>query len=51
MIEDPHDLEPRIVPVRFDGSRAGDIVVVDPDDTIPEIAEHNNRLTVGRTVE
>lgn len=45
-IEDPHDLKPRIVSVVFD-AEPGDIVMVDPDNAIPEIAEHNNRLTVS----
>ena len=45
-IEDPRDLKPRIVPLRFGDSRPGDHVVVDPDNTVPEIAEHNNRLVV-----
>jgi hypothetical protein len=31
--------------VRFP-TRAGDAVTVDPEDGIPEIAEHNNRLRV-----
>ena len=30
----------------FEEARAGDVIVVDPDDRIPEIAEHNNRLVL-----
>ena len=45
-ILDPRDLEPKIVSLRFNASQPGDLVVVDPVDTIPEIAEHNNRLIV-----
>ena len=46
-IEDPHDLEPRIALLRFDGAAAGDVIMVDPRNAIPEIAEHNNRLALG----
>jgi hypothetical protein len=45
-VEDPRDLVPRYVPLRFDEARPGDVVAVDPDDAIPEIAEHNNRAPV-----
>ena len=48
-IEDPGDLEPKVVSLRFKGSQPGDELVVDPDDAIPEIAEHNNRLMVQAT--
>ena len=46
-IEAPLDLHPRRVAVSFEGVRAGDVIVVDPDDRIPEIAEHNNRLVLA----
>lgn len=45
-IQAPVDLEPKIISLWFDSARAGDVVQVDPDGTIPEIAEHNNRLTL-----
>ena len=45
-IEAPLDLHPRRVTVTFGGARPGDVIVVDPDDGIPEIAEHNNRLVL-----
>ncbi len=47
-IEAPLDLHPRRVTVSFEGVRAGDVIVVDPDDRIPEITEHNNRLVLAR---
>ena len=50
LIEDPYDLDPRIVSLGFPGAQPGDEVVVDPDDVIPEIAEHNNRLRIGGRV-
>jgi len=54
-IEAPVDLKPRVATVyitaaedlytpQHDGLRAGDMIVVDPDNAIPEITEHNNRL-------
>jgi len=46
VIEAPLDLEPRIVVLQFKDARPGDVVVVDPDNAIPEIAEHNNRLVL-----
>ena len=46
-IEAPLDLHPRRVIVSFEGARAGDVIVVDPEDRIPEIAEHNNRLVLA----
>ncbi|HAA77571.1 TPA: hypothetical protein DCE37_20860, partial [Candidatus Latescibacteria bacterium] len=45
-IEAPLDLEPRVVEVHFPDAEVGDEVVVDPDHTISEIAEHNNRLVI-----
>jgi len=45
-IEAPLDLKPRIATIRLDGAKAGDRVVVDPENTVPEIAEHNNGLTL-----
>ena len=46
-LEAPLDLHPRRVAVSFEGARAGDVIVVDPGDRIPEIAEHNNRLVLA----
>jgi hypothetical protein len=46
-IEDPHDLLPRIATVHFSDAQDRDTVIVDPEETIPEIAEHNNRLVLG----
>ena len=43
-IEAPRDAKPRVVEVRFDTAQAGDVLRVDPDDSVPEIAEHNNSL-------
>lgn len=45
-IDAPLDLSPRVVIVRFNDARRGDEVVVDPENAIPEIAEHNNRLAL-----
>ena len=33
--------------VTFEEVRTGDVIVVDPEDRIPEIAEHNNRLVLA----
>jgi hypothetical protein len=46
-LEAPLDLYPRVATVYFESARAGDMVELDPDDAISEIAEHNNRLTLG----
>jgi hypothetical protein len=46
-IEDPHDLLPRIATVHFSDAEDRDTVIVDPEDIIPEIAEHNNHLVLG----
>lgn len=46
-IDAPDDLRPRMASVQFAGARAGDVVVVDPENAIPEIAEHNNRLVLA----
>ena len=46
-LEAPLDLHPRRVAVTFEKARAGDVIVVDPEDRIPEIAEHNNRLVLA----
>ena len=43
-LQAPLDLVPRIATVTFKDARAGDQVVVDPANAIPEIAEHNNRV-------
>jgi hypothetical protein len=48
-IEAPIDLHPRVIPVRFKSARDGDVLLIDPDDEIPEIAEHNNHLTLARS--
>jgi len=45
-IEAPFDLHPRSVEVLFTATRAGDIIDIDPDGRIPEIAEHNNHLAI-----
>ncbi|MCY3788456.1 MAG: hypothetical protein OXH63_06675, partial [Gemmatimonadetes bacterium] len=46
-LEAPLDLHPRRVAVTFEEARTGDVIVVDPEDRIPEIAEHNNRLVLA----
>ena len=43
-LEAPLDLEPRIKEVSFQNAQSGDVITLDPDNTISEIAEHNNRL-------
>jgi len=45
-LDAPLDLVPCVATVTFERARAGDEVVVDPSNAIPEIAEHNNRLVV-----
>ena len=45
-VEAPLDLRPRVVKVSFTGTKPGDRVVVDPENTVPEIAEHNNAVTL-----
>jgi len=45
-IEAPLDLKPRVAVVHFTNTQVGDEIVVDPENAIPEIAEHNNRLIV-----
>jgi hypothetical protein len=46
-IEAPLDLQPKVISVRFESARDGNVLLIDPDDDIPEIAEHNNRLTLA----
>ena len=46
-IDAPNDLRPRMTPVRFRDALAGDVIMVDPENAIPEIAEHNNRLVLS----
>ena len=48
-IEAPLDMKPRVAVAHFTNALVGDEIVVDPDNTIPEIAEHNNRLIVGES--
>ena len=43
-LEAPLDLAPRIKEVTFQNTQPGDIITLDPDNAILEIAEHNNRL-------
>ena len=45
-IEAPLDLKPRAAVVHFTNAQVGDEIVVDPDNAIPEITKHNNRLIV-----
>ena len=45
-IEAPLDLKPRMAVAHIVNAQVGDEIVVDPDNAIPEIAEHNNRLIV-----
>ena len=45
-IEAPLDMKPRVAVAHFTNALVGDEIVVDPDNAIPEIAEHNNRLIV-----
>jgi len=45
-LEAPVDLVPRMSVVTFTDVRPGDVIVVDGEDTIAEIAEHNNRLVL-----
>lgn len=44
----PLDLYPRAVKVELNAMQPGDVVVVDPNNAIAEIAEHNNRIRVNR---
>ena len=48
-IEAPHDLKPRMAITYITETQPGDIIVVDPDNKIPEITESNNRLTVNKS--
>ena len=48
-IEAPHDLKPRMAVTYITEAQPGDIIVVDPDNKIPEITESNNRLTVNKS--
>jgi hypothetical protein len=43
-LEAPLDLTPRTATLTFPEARKGDEIALDPDNTIPEIAKHNNRL-------
>jgi hypothetical protein len=43
-IDAPRDAKPRVVQLRFKLVRSGDMLRVDPDDRLSEIAEHNNKL-------
>lgn len=45
-IEAPRDAKPRVIQLKFASARAGDVLRIDPDDHVPEIAEHNNHLVV-----
>jgi len=45
-IEAPLDMKPRVAVAHIVNAQIGDEIVVDPDNKIPEIAEHNNRLIV-----
>jgi len=45
-LEAPLDLGPRIKEVTFQDAQPGDVITLDPDNAILEIAEHNNRLIV-----
>ena len=45
-LEAPLDLQPRIVTIHFTGAKPDDRVFIDPENAIPEIAEHNNALTL-----
>jgi len=50
-LEAPVDLMPRVRVVTFMDVRPGDVIVVDGEDAVPEIAEHNNRLVLRRPEE
>ena len=43
-IDAPRDANPRVVQLQFKSVRSGDRLRVDPEDTLSEIAEHNNEL-------
>jgi len=45
-LEAPLDLAPRIKELTFQDAQPGDAITLDPDNAIPEITEHNNRLIV-----
>ena len=45
-IEAPLDMKPRVAVAHIVNAQIGDEIVVDPENEIPEIAEHNNRLIV-----
>jgi len=46
-LDAPLDLMPRVQKLVFAGAADGDEIAVDPDNAVPEIAEHNNRLRLG----
>ncbi|HAY78435.1 MAG TPA: hypothetical protein DCY79_01365 [Planctomycetaceae bacterium] len=43
-IDAPRDAKPRVVQLRFAAVKSGDVLQVDPNNDVPEIAEHNNSL-------
>ncbi|MAF65268.1 MAG: hypothetical protein CMJ84_06375 [Planctomycetes bacterium] len=43
-IEAPLDAKPRVVELRFDAVKSGDVLLVDPANDVPELATHNNSL-------
>lgn len=44
----PLDLKAKISQVEFDSALPGDVIIVDPENLIPEITEHNNSLELAR---
>ncbi|MHC4874119.1 MAG: hypothetical protein ACYTFY_19900 [Planctomycetota bacterium] len=40
----PIDLKPKIIALKFDSALTGDIIIVDPDNAVAEISEHNNKV-------
>jgi len=48
-LEAPRDAMPRMIQLQFKSVRSGDVLQVDPEDRLPEIAEHNNLLVLGQT--
>lgn len=47
-IDAPRDAKPRVIKLRFNNVKPGDVLQVDPTNDVPEIAEHNNSLVCVR---
>jgi hypothetical protein len=46
-LEAPRDAKPRVIELRFDSVKPGDVLKLDPAENVPEITEHNNTLALS----